>query len=106
MSVPARGEVWDLRGRGGQLHRVAIVSDDGWNEATWPQAVAVVRRHGATEALPFLVALNEPDPVGGAVLVMDSLGPVDRDALVTRVGMLTGATMDRVAGCLRDIFDL
>ena len=48
---------------------------------------------------------SDPDPVGGVALVAD-IGQVDQGRTTERVGMLTGASMNRIEEALRDLFEL
>lgn len=101
-----RGEVWDVAiGDNGRTVRVLVVSGEAWNEGAAPQCVQLVRRHGVPEVLPYLVACAETGPVTG-VLDMGWLSPVAHETFVESVGILTGATMAKVSGCLRKLFEL
>jgi mRNA interferase MazF len=103
-----QGEVWTI-GAGNDLrYRVVVLSAEAHNDRprAAPFCAPVVRQRGATEDLPpFAVGLAETDPISGVVVLtrMRRLPPV---AGAERLGMLTGATMARIAAALRDLFDL
>lgn len=98
-----RGEVWTLTDSTARV-RVVVMSGDEYNAAGAAYCAPVVRRSGAS-APPYAVALTDPDPVAGIVLVGQTA------ALSTQipgelVGMVTGASMARLCDALRDLFEL
>ena len=86
--------------------RVVVVSTDPYLEdsRSRPTCVDIVRRVAGVTS-PLLVALVDPDPVGGVVDVT-SIRPCSRDRLSGPIGMLTGASMARVAEALTTYLDL
>jgi hypothetical protein len=93
-----QGEVYDYSVRG-ERYRVLVVSTDVHNEVRLPWIVPIRRR--AVDAPPYLVALRDQDPVGGSADV-DRLdrAPLDGEP----VGMITGATMQRVREAIHTLF--
>jgi mRNA interferase MazF len=101
-----RGDIWDVAvDEQGATLRVAVLSGEAWNQGGTAQCVQVVRAHGVRDVLPYIVATAETDPVSG-VLDMGWLSPVPTDAGVERIGMLTGATLSKVADSVRKIYEL
>jgi len=101
-----RGEIWDVAtDPTGTTIRVAVLSGQAWNEGGSAQCVLLVRGHGVREVLPYIVATAETDPVTG-ILDMGWLSPVPTDAAVEYLGMLTGATLAKIADSLRRIYEL
>jgi len=97
--VVRQGEVYDYEA-GGQRYRVLVVSADAHNEVRTPWVVPV--RRGSMDAPPYLVALVDADPVGGTA----DLDRLDRAPVSgAPVGIVTGATMQRVREALRTLFD-
>ena len=82
------------------------MSGDAFNDrvGALPFVVPIIRRPGG-ELPPYTAELSDPDPVGGVALVAD-IGQVDQGRATERVGMLTGASMNRVEEALRDLFEL
>lgn len=101
-----RGEVWTVEGPAGRRWRVAVVSGDSHNDrlGALPFVVPLVHRPPG-ELPPYVAALRDPDPVGGVALTAD-LGQIDPRRSIERVGMITGASMSRIAEALRDLFEL
>jgi len=104
-----QGEVWTIGDDGGDLrYRVVVLSSEAHNDrpGAAPFCAPVVRQRGAVEDLPpFAVGLAETDPISG-VVVVSRLRRIPAAAGAERLGMLTGATMARIARALRDLFDL
>lgn len=93
-----QGEFYDHTLRG-HRYRVLVVSSDAHNAVAIPWVVPV--RHGAVDAPPYLVALSEADPLSGTADIgrLTQLG-VSGEA----IGLVTGATMNRVRNAINDIF--
>jgi mRNA interferase MazF len=101
------GEVWTVTIPGtGSRWRVVVVTDDGWNDrhGAVPYVLPIVHRP-AGELPPYVAELADPDPVGGVALAAE-LGRIDPSCGVERLGMLTGASMDRLGSALRDFLAL
>jgi PemK-like, MazF-like toxin of type II toxin-antitoxin system len=96
--VVRQGEVYD-HAIADRRYRVLVVSADAHNEVRTPWVVPL--RHGPVDAPPYLVALMDADPFGGAV-------DVDRMARIAPegepIGILTGATMQRVRESIYMLF--
>ena len=58
-------------------------------------------RHRAVDALPYLVALSEADPLSGTADI-GRLTQIQVDG--EPIGLVTGATMNRVRNAINDIF--
>jgi mRNA interferase MazF len=88
--VVNQGEIYEHDVNGVRF-RVLVVSSDGHNQARTPWVAPI--RHGRSDIPPYLVALHDADPLGGAV-DLDRL----RRAMPTgqSLGLVTGATMNRV----------
>ena len=103
-----QGEVWTI-GDGADLrYRVVVLSAETHNDRprAAPFCAPVVRQRGVIEDLPpFAVALAETDPISG-VVVLSRMRRIPPAAATDRLGMLTGATMSRIAEALRRLFDL
>jgi mRNA interferase MazF len=101
------GEVWTFKGNAGRSWRGVVLSVDTVNSApgAYPLVAPIVRRFPEAETVPFAAQLSDLDPVSGVVLVAELL-PVDPGRAAELVGMLTGASVARVADALRDLFDL
>jgi mRNA interferase MazF len=100
-----RGEVWTVAGPAAFRWRVAVLSADAYAASGEVYCAPIVRRPAGEQLPPYAVPLGEPDPVSGMVLV----GLVERIPVgsgAERVGMVTGATMARIAEALRDLFEL
>jgi mRNA-degrading endonuclease toxin of MazEF toxin-antitoxin module len=97
--VVNQGEVYD-HVVAGSRYRVAVVSSDAHNATGKPAWIAPVR-HGRIDAPPYLVALADTDPLGGAL-------DIDRMIRATpageSIGLLTGATVDRVRQAIYTLF--
>ena len=94
-----QGEIHD-HAEDDRRYRVLVVSGDAHNEVRDPWVVPI--RHGRMDAPPYLIALVDSDPVGGTA-DLDRLG---RARLAGKpVGIVTGATMDRVRQAVHTLFD-
>jgi hypothetical protein len=93
-----QGEVYDHT-IGGARFRVLVASSDTHNATRVPWVAPI--RHGRVDIPPYLVALVDADPLGGAV-DLDRL----RRATPTGepVGLLTGATTQRVREAIYALF--
>ncbi|MQA27892.1 MAG: hypothetical protein GEU94_21100 [Micromonosporaceae bacterium] len=93
-----QGEIYDCT-VAGHRYRVLVVSADAHNAVRIPWVVPI--RHGHVDAPPYLVILVDADPVGGTA----DLDRLDRVALIgDPVGMVTGATMQRVGEAVAMVF--
>ncbi len=80
-------------------YHVLVVSGDAHNEVRLPWVVPI--RRGRTDAPPYLVALVEADPVGGTA----DIDRLDRASLSSEpVGIVTGATMQRIREAISTLF--
>lgn len=79
--------------------RVLVVSSDAHNVTRTPWIAPI--RHGQADIPPYLVALHDADPLGGAI-DLDRL----RRALPNGqpLGLVTGATMNRVRESIAAVF--
>jgi mRNA interferase MazF len=96
--VVSQGEIYDYAVNNAHF-RVLVVSSDAHNMIRTPWVAPI--RHGRTDIPPYLVALVDADPVGGAV-DLDRLrrGLPNGDP----VGLVTGATMSRVRAAVATVF--
>lgn len=102
-----KGEIWDVAfGTDSRTRRVLVVSADEWHEAAAPQAVAIVRRHGMDEILPFAIGLHEKADSVGGIAYMTTLMPIDPEGMVRQVGSVGGVTLSKVDSSLRKVFAL
>lgn len=85
-----QGEIYEHE-IGGSRYRVLVVSADPHNITRTPWVAPI--RHGKADIPPYLVALHDADPLGGSV-DLDRLGRATPTGDL--VGMVTGATMNRV----------
>jgi hypothetical protein len=96
--VVRQGEVYD-HSIADRRYRVLVVSADAHNEVRTPWVATI--RHGTVDAPPYLVSLLDADPFGGVV-------DIDRLARIAPggepIGMLTGATMQRVRESIYTLF--
>jgi mRNA interferase MazF len=97
--VVSQGEVYD-HVIDGSRYRILVVSSDAHND-TGKTPWVVPIRHGGIDAPPYLVALADTDPLGGTVDV-DRLTRVDPNG--SPVGILTGATVERVRHAISTLF--
>lgn len=103
-----KGEIWDVATGedDARTRRILIVSADEWHAAASPQAVAVVRRHGIEEILPFAIRLHdEADSVGG-IAYLTTLMPVMVEDFRRRIGSVSGVTLSKVDQSLRAVYAL
>jgi mRNA interferase MazF len=82
-----------------------VLSTDAHNDrpGSWPVCAYITRRPAVPTA--FQVTLIDPDPVGGAVDVATA-GPFHPEWFKQPVGILTGATLARVADALRGFLEV
>ena len=102
-----RGEIWTIGARDNLRHRVLVLSADSYNDRSDPSpfCAPIVRQRGVTELPPYAVALTEQDPVTG-VVVVNRLRRLPASTGAERIGMVTGASMARLAEALRGLFEL
>ncbi len=83
----------------GSRFRVLVVSADSHNASRAPWVAPI--RHGRADIPPYLLALHDSDPLGGAV-------DLDRLRRATpngdMLGLITGATMSRVREAIAAVF--
>jgi len=93
-----QGEIYN-HAIGDRRYRVLVVSTDAHNEVRTPWVIPV--RHGTMDAPPYLVALVDADPLGGSA-------DIDRLARIAPtgppIGMITGATMQRIREAIYTLF--
>jgi mRNA-degrading endonuclease toxin of MazEF toxin-antitoxin module len=96
-----RGEVRDYG-----KNRVVVISADSVSGAGRPWCAPIVRQIEVPPVLATLVvATREPDPVTGAILLMEARTlPVD--SLGPATGMMIGATLARINDGIKTMFDL
>lgn len=83
----------------GRRYRVLVVSGDAHNGVRTPWVVPI--RHGTTDAPPYLIALVDADPVGGSA----DIDRLDRATVEGRpIGILTGATMQRITEAIQTLY--
>jgi mRNA interferase MazF len=97
--VVRQGEIYDHTVNGSRF-RVLVLSSDTHNVTRVPWVAPI--RHGATDIPPYLVALVDADPLGGAVDLdrMRRARPAGEP-----LGLVTGATMNRVRNAIATVFD-
>jgi mRNA interferase MazF len=110
--IPRRGEVWLVSldptvGHEVQKTRPAIVvTDDIYNEHNW---VVLIMPLTSRDKAEYDQVLIDP-PNGGlsnrSVTLPDQIRAIDRQRLVTRLGSLTEATMQKVDHSLRVVLSL
>ncbi|MDH3718386.1 MAG: type II toxin-antitoxin system PemK/MazF family toxin [Planctomycetota bacterium] len=110
--IPRRGEIWLVSldptvGHEVQKTRPAIVvTDDIYNEHNW--VVLIMPLTSRDKAEYDQVLIDPPD--GGlsnpSVTLPDQIRAIDRQRLVTRLGSLTEATMQKVDHSLRVVLSL
>src|SRR5690242_12458050 len=102
-----RGEVWTIGSRTDLRYRVLVLSADTFNDRTnaAPFCAPIVRQRGATELPPFAVALSEQDPITG-VVVVNRMRRLPASTGAERIGMVTGASMVRLAEAMRSLFEI
>lgn len=85
--VPRRGEVYQWAGR-----TVVVISGDNHNSLLDPWVLALSR---GLRGSAYAVDLDDTDPFGGRVIIHPVM-IVPQVELTRPLGMLTGATLDRV----------
>ena len=102
-----RGEIWTIGSRTDLRYRVLVLSADSYNERgnAAPFCAPIVRQRGAVELPPYAVALTEQDPITG-VVVVNRMRRLPATVGAERIGMVTGASMDRLAKAIRDLFEI
>ncbi len=102
-----RGEIWTIGNRTDLRYRVLVLSADSYNERVnaAPFCAPIVRQRGAVELPPYAVALTEQDPITG-VVVVNRMRRLPASAGAERIGMVTGASMARLAEALRGLFEI
>ena len=102
-----RGEIWTIGSRTDLRYRVLVLSADSYNERTnaAPFCAPIVRQRGAVELPPYAVALTEQDPITG-IVVVNRMRRLPVSVGAERIGMVTGASMDRLAKAIRDLFEI
>jgi mRNA-degrading endonuclease toxin of MazEF toxin-antitoxin module len=83
----------------GSRYTVLVVSTDAHNEVRTPWVVPI--RRGTMDAPPYLVALIDPDPLGGSADV-DRLARISPGG--TPIGIITGATMQRIREAIHTLY--
>lgn len=102
-----RGEIWTIGNRTDLRYRVLVLSADVYNDRSnaSPFCAPIVRQRGATELPPFAVPLTEQDPITG-VVVVNRMRRLPASTGAERIGMVTGASMARLAEAMRGLFEL
>ncbi|WP_430781970.1 type II toxin-antitoxin system PemK/MazF family toxin [Actinoplanes sp. G11-F43] len=102
-----RGEIWTIGDRSDLRYRVLVLSGDSYNERknAAPFCAPIVRQRGATELPPYAVALTEQDPITG-VVVINRMRRLPASTGAERIGMVTGASMARLAEAMRELFEI
>jgi hypothetical protein len=93
-----QGEIYNHAVNGSRF-RVLVVSSDTHNITRTPWVAPI--RHGTADIPPYLVALVDADPFGGAV-DLDRLRRADPTG--APLGLITGASMNRVRGAIAAVF--
>jgi hypothetical protein len=93
-----QGEIYDHVVNGSRF-RVLVLSSDTHNVTRVPWVAPI--RHGAADIPPYLMALVDADPLGGAVDLdrMRRARPTGEP-----LGLVTGATMNRVRNAITTVF--
>jgi mRNA interferase MazF len=94
-----RGEIWTIGNRTDLRYRVLVLANAS------PFCAPIVRQRGATELPPYAVALTEQDPITG-VVVVNRMRRLPASVGAERIGMVTGASMARLAEAMRGLFEL
>ena len=103
-----RGEVWRLEGLRGDQH-VALISSDEARPLIGPPVAARIVSSLAEEPPEsmFVQRLSELDPLEGWVFVYSQYQPAmfryDEGELI---GMLTGATLEKIKAALKALYEL
>ena len=102
-----RGEIWTIGSRTDLRYRVLVLSADSYNERgnAAPFCAPIVRQRGAVELPPYAVPLTEQDPITG-IVVVNRMRRLPAAVGAERIGMVTGASMDRLAKAIRDLFEI
>jgi mRNA interferase MazF len=102
-----RGEIWTIGDRNDLRYRVLVLSADAYNDRSnaAPFCAPIVRQRGATVLPPYAVALTEQDPITG-VVVVNRMRRLPASVGAERIGMVTGASMARLAEAMRGLFEL
>ena len=102
-----RGEIWTIGSRTDLRYRVLVLSADSYNERgnAAPFCAPIVRQRGAVELPPYAVPLTEQDPITG-IVVVNRMRRLPASVGAERIGMVTGASMDRLAKAIRDLFEI
>ncbi|GGK91768.1 type II toxin-antitoxin system PemK/MazF family toxin [Mangrovihabitans endophyticus] len=102
-----RGEIWTIGSPADLRYRVLVLSADTYNDRSnaSPYCAPIVRQRGATELPPYAVALTEQDPITG-VVVVNRMRRLPAAVGAERIGMVTGASMARLAAAVRDLFEV
>ena len=102
-----RGEIWTIGNRTDLRYRVLVLSGDRHNDraSASPFCAPIVRQRGAVELPPYAVALTEQDPITG-VVVVNRMRRLPASVGAERIGMVTGASMARLADAVRELFEL
>ena len=102
-----RGEIWTIGDRTDLRYRVLVLSADAYNDRSnaAPFCAPIVRQRGATVLPPYAVALTEQDPITG-VVVVNRMRRLPASVGAERIGMVTGASMARLAEAMRGLFEL
>lgn len=102
-----RGEIWTIGSRTDLRYRVLVLSADSYNDrsSASPYCAPIVRQRGVVELPPYAVALTEQDPITG-IVVINRMRRLPAEVGAERIGMITGASMDRVAKAVRDLFEI
>lgn len=102
-----RGEIWTIGSATDLRYRVLVLSGDAYNDRknAAPFCAPIVRQRGATELPPYAVALTEQDPITG-VVVVNRMRRLPASTGAERIGMVTGASMVRLAEAMRALFDM
>ena len=84
-----------------------VLSGDSYNDRknAAPFCAPIVRQRGATELPPYAVALTEQDPITG-IVVVNRMRRLPASVGAERIGMVTGASMVRLAEAMRSLFEL
>ena len=102
-----RGEIWTIGIATDLRYRVLVLSADTYNERdnASPFCAPIVRQRGVTELPPYAVPLTEQDPITG-VVVVNRMRRLPASTGAERIGMVTGASMARLADAVRALFEL
>jgi mRNA interferase MazF len=103
--APQRGEIWRYA-TADRTYNVVVLSTDLHNSAAgaYPVCVLVYRRQLYDDEAAFMTRLANEDPIGGTVDVT-TVRELHPDGFAERVGMVTGATLDRIHAAMRDLFE-